>query len=250
LEYKICELALSFQEFLKIIPGIVIFPFSLYFAWKKIGINVAASFSVKSDRITASRISEVVLVNYKDKPITIFAIYAIIENDVYWEVDKFDPPIILKPLESCRIETKPYSELYLGIERYEPGFISDIMKQNKVDIYIATSYKIFKCKRISHPNLLKIPAFKNYRSTTKSTRRFNNIVYNDRAVYAITYVINSEIITAIVDRAGLINGNFNFGFNALPTDCLINEVALKNYLEKTPFGTMVNHFIVAKLKQV
>lgn len=238
-----CELVLSFQEFLKIVPGIVIFPFSFYLAWKKIGIDVAASFTVCSDRITAERISEVVLVNLKDKPIAVFAIYAVIGDDISWEVDKFDPPIILKPLESSLIETKPYSELYLDAEKYEPDFILNA----KIDIYIATSHKILKCKAVSHPNLLRIPLFKNYRSATKSTRCFNNIVYNDRAAYAITYVINSEKITAIVDKFGLITENFSFGFNKLPAECLISEVDLKNYLEKTPFGKMVNYFIVNKL---
>ena len=201
-------MVLSIQEFLKIVPGIVIFPISFYLAWKKLGTKVAASFSVQFNRTTAKRISEVVLVNLKDKPITVFAIYAVLDQDISWEIDRLDPPIILKPLESSRIETHPYSELYLETEKFEPDFVSP-----KIDIYIATSHKMVKCKAIPHPNLLKMSSLKHYRSATKNTRRFNGIVYNDGAAYAITYVINSEVKTAIVDRSGFIGGNFGFAFN-------------------------------------
>jgi hypothetical protein len=239
-----CELVLSIQEFFKLVPGLVIFPLSFYLAWKKLGIKVAASFTVQYQRTTAKRISEVVLVNLKDKPVTVFAIYAVIDQDISWEIDKFDPPIILKPLESSRIETEPYSELYLGADKFEPNFISP----SKIDIFIVTPHKIVKCKTVSHPNLLNIPVFKHYRSATKNTRRFNNIVYNNEAAYAITYVLNSEVITAIVDQSGFIGSNFGFGFNMVPVECMKSKDDLRTCLEQTSFGKMVDRFVVDKLE--
>lgn len=239
-----CELILSIQEFLKIVPGLTIFPLSFYLAWKKLGIKVAGSFTVHYNRTTAKRIGEVVLVNLKDKPITIFAIYAIMDQDISWEIDKFDPPIILKSLESIRIETQPYSELYLGNEKFEPNFLSP----SKIELYIATPRKMIKCETVSHPNLLNIPAFKHYRAAAKNTRRFNNIVYNDGAAYAITYVINSEVITAIVDQSGFIGSNFDFGFNMVPAECMKSKDELKTCLEQTSFGKLVDRFVVDKLE--
>src|ERR1035441_11057296 len=95
-----CDLVFSIQEFLKVVPGLVLFPFSLYFCWKRIGTRVLASAIIAHEIALPPRISSVVLRNLKDKPLAIFAIYAVVNDDVCFEVDHFDPPIIIKPLES------------------------------------------------------------------------------------------------------------------------------------------------------
>ena len=119
-----CELVFSIQEFLKVIPGLVIFPLSFHLAWKKIGSDkVSCSITIRFNKISASRISAVTLSNHKDRPLTIFGIQAVIENDITYTIESFDPPITLKPLETITIKTNPYSSLYMGLEKWNPSFL-------------------------------------------------------------------------------------------------------------------------------
>jgi hypothetical protein len=238
-----CDLIFSLQEFLKIVPGLVIFPFTMYLVWKKLGVKVTASISTRNERTVAPRISDVVLMNLKDKPVTVFAIYAVIDGDISWELDKFDPPIVLKSLESTRIETQPYSELWLDSGNFSPDFI-----KSNIEIFLVLSHKVVRCKMVTHPNLMHIPAFASYRNASKHTKRFNNIVYNEFAAYAITYSLNSEINTAIVDRSGFICCNWNFHFNMFPPEAMNSRENLKRYLDTVEFGKMTKGFTVDVLK--
>lgn len=237
-----CDLVFSVQEFLKIVPGLVLFPFTVYLAWKKVGVNVTASISSRHERAVASRISEVVLINLKDKPITVFGIYAVCNEKIYWEIDRYDPPIVLKSLESTRIETKPYSTLRLGAEKYNPDFLSD-----KIQIVLVTPHKVVKCKMVTHPDLMRIPALASYQNALKHTQQYNDIVYNEFAAYAINYVLDSKIITAIVDCSGFICCNWKFHFNAIPPEALKTEKELRKYLEAVEFEKMTKWFSVEKL---
>ena len=237
-----CDLIFSAQEFLKVVPGLVVFPFTLYLAWKKLGVKVTASITTRHERTVAPRISEVVLMNLKDKPVTVFAIYAVSDDHIYWEIDKFDPPIVLKSLESTRIETRPYSALWLETGDFKPDFLT-----NKIDIFLVLSHKVVKCETVTHPNLMHLPAFSSYRNASKHTKKFNNIVYNECATYAISYSLNSEIITAIVDCSGFISCNWNFPFNMLPPEAMNSKEDLKHYLDALEFGKITKWFAVDTL---
>ena len=235
-----CELVFSIQEFLKVVPGLVIFPLSLYLACKKLGTKVTASITAQLQKTVAPRIGEVVLMNQKDRALTVFAIYAVMDQEIFWEIDKFEPPIVLNPLESTRVETRPYSQLMLGADNFEPEF----MAPYNIDIYIVLSHRVVKCKTVTHPRLLNIPAFQHYRMAIKHTKRFNNIVYNDDAAYAITYVIGSEIKTAIVDSSGFVCCNWNFRFNMIPPEFMGSKEEIQKYLETLQFGNFVKWFVV------
>lgn len=239
----VCDLVFSLQEFLKILPGIVIFPFSLYFVWKKLSNRVTASITTHYQRTIAPRISEVVLANLKDGPLAIFAIYALLDKDIYIELDRFDPPLILKPLETLKIATDPYSQLIIGNDRFEPDFT-----RSKIDIYLVLSDKIIKCIQAGHPNLQSLPVLLNHRYAIKETKKFNNIVYNEFAAYAITYRINAKIETTIVDKAGHIGGDWAFPFNAIPVDVMGSKEDVKQFLEKTIFGKLTDSFSVDALQ--
>ena len=191
-----CHLVFSLQEFLKIVPGLILLPLSLYLGWKKVGTKIVTSISVEHQITLAPRISSIVLINKKDKPLVVFAAYAVINKEVYFRVETFNPPLVVKPLEATQIETEPYSELSIGLTKFEPDFVLS----NKVEIYLALTEGIIKCKMANNPDLNSIPAFKKYRIATKIVNKFNGIVYNDDAAYAILYRIDSHVRTAIVDR--------------------------------------------------
>lgn len=158
-----CSLVFSIQEFLKLVPGLAIFPFSLYFAWKKVGNKVAASISTSHETTLAPRIREVVVRNMKDKPLTVFAIYAVVNEDVYFQVEKFEPPITVKPLESVQIETRPYSRLSIGEGKFEPAF----MPPENIELYLVLARKAVKCKMMSHPDAATFSTFRSIASLRK-----------------------------------------------------------------------------------
>ena len=47
---------------------------TILLSWKKIGNSVSANYKIVSDLLSATRIDHIVLVNYKDKPVPVFAI--------------------------------------------------------------------------------------------------------------------------------------------------------------------------------
>ena len=237
------ELVLSIQEFLKIVPGLVIFPLSFYLAWKKLGTKVVASPTFGFDRTTAYRITHVDLSNLKDRPMAIHSMHAVVNNEISYEIDKFEPPLILKALESLRIETRPYSRLWLGSEKYKPDFVLP----NRIDIYLVLSDRMIKCEPGSHPSLLPFKTLNKYQRANKETERFNNVVYNEHAAYAITYSQQGQVKTAIIDRSGFISQEWNFEFNMIPPVSMKSKDHIKRLLEESPFGKLVKHFTVDDL---
>lgn len=246
LKDDMCELVFSVQEFLKIVPGLVIFPLSFYLAWKKLGTKVVASTTFGFDRTTASRITHVDLSNLKDRPMAIHSIYAVVNDEISYELDKFEPPLILKALESLRIETRPYSRLRLGAEKYEPDFVLP----NRIDIYLVLSDRMIKCERGSHPNFLPIKKLNKYQHATKETVRFNDEVYNEHAAYAITYKQQGQVKTAIVDTSGFIGRWWDFRFNMIPPASMASKDHVKKLLEQIQFDKFVESFAVDDLRRV
>lgn len=220
------ELVFSIQEFLKIVPGIAIFPLSFYLAWKKIGASVSCSITIQLKRTSARRISDVVLTNNKDKPITIFAIQAVIDNDTTFVVEKYDPPFVLKSLETATLNTKPYSTLMVGNSKWEPEF----MVPQKIDIYLVTPTKVVKCKMASHPSLERLSSFSHLAQASKINKTFNGVTYNENAKYAITYKDDSIIKTAIVDVSGFICGDWDYRFNMVPLQFMESQESVREFL--------------------
>jgi len=225
------DLVFSVQELLKLVPGLVLFPFSFYFAYKKIGARVLALLSTTHEMTLAPRISSVALQNLKDRPITIFRIYAVLHDDVRFDVAECDPPVILKALEAVRIDTKPYSQLILNGQKFEPDLVSDLASGN-IAIYLVTDKKVIKCKRIAHPDPTAVRG-KRYRLATQEVTAFNGVVYNEEAAFAIVYCVHgsADVKTAIVDRSGYICRDWRFPFNSVPREQMKTREELTKYLE-------------------
>lgn len=208
------------------VPGVVLGAFSLYFAYQKLGNNVLITYSIVCGVITERRISDITLINKKNKPITIFSIQAIINKHIVVEVERFQPAMVLKPLESVYIKTTPFSCLYLGKDRYNLEYLS----QNKVDIYIITEKAKIKCTDIRSPSLSAYFDFKHYEKVTKRTERYNGKVYNDRVKYAVVYMSNSKEYTAFIEESGFIREDWGFKYNMIPVTHMTSKEKVKEYL--------------------
>jgi hypothetical protein len=240
-----CELVFSIQEFLKIVPGLVIFPLSFYLAWKKLGTNVSVSITSGADRITPVRITRVNLSNFKDRPIAIYSIHAVINKEITYEIDRFEPPLILKALESLSLDTKPYSRLYLGADVYEP----DLLHPSRVDIYLGLADRLIKCKMVDHSSFFPMKKLEAYRKAVKETKKFNGEVYDEHTAFAITYKEDGKKKTAFVHSSGLISRDWDFPFNIIPTSSMTDEEQLKAFLEKSEIGKFIGSFAVSDLRK-
>ena len=238
-----CALIFSLQEFLKLVPGLAILPFSLYLAWKKLGASVSASYSVRHENTVEPRLDTIVLTNHKDKPLTVFSIHAVIANEITYEVEKFDPPIVLKALESVRVETTPYSSLHIGEQSYRP----DIAAFDQVTLYLCVPGRIVRCQEINTPGSMHLASRADYRIASKGTNRFNDCVYNEDARFAVTYKLGSNIATAIVDKGGSIVRGWHFRVNMVPPESMMNAVAVRKYLESKGFDRASDWFAVDSL---
>lgn len=208
------------------IPGVFLAGFSFYFAYQKLGDKVLVSYSIESGRISEERISTLELINEKNKPVSIFSIHAVINEDVVFELQSFEIPLILKPLESLQITTPKYSAAYLDDERYKPDF----MKPNMIDIYLVTHKKKIRCITINPPSINATYDFGNYRKAIKDTRTFNGKVYNERCKYAITYRLDSEEKTAFVEDWGFITDGWGFKYNQVPEKYMSTKEKVYEYL--------------------
>jgi hypothetical protein len=228
----------ALKEFLKIVPGLLLLPFSLYLSWKKFGNEISASFSVSHNRGSASRINDIILNNLKDRPLAIFSIYAVLDKDIAYEVEKFDTPLILKALEAVKIETKPFSGLYFGREEYE----INIEPSTKLQLFLFTDKGVVKCKNINSLSTYSLVWSRNFRCPTKNTKKINNIVYNNTAMYFISYGRENKDYTAIIDKAGFIQGDWNFKYNLIPPEYMISEESVNNYLVLCGFALYTTIF--------
>ncbi len=239
-----CDLYFSIQEFLKIVPGLAIFPFSMYLAWKKLGTSVSASYSVSHENTVEPRLDRIVLTNHKDRPLTVFSIHAVISSEITYEIDKFDPPIVLKALETVRIDTTPYSSLHIGRDAYRPDFTSF----QDMSLYLCVPGRIVRCARLETPGSIQLASRAGYRVAAKHISRFNDRIYNADARYAITYKLGSNIETAIVDKSGFIARGWNFRINKIPIESMVSEESVSKYLESAGFDRASDWYAVDSLK--
>jgi hypothetical protein len=226
----LCDLVFSAQEFLKILPGLAIFPLTFYLGWKKIGYRVTGSVTSTHQRTSAPRISQIVLVNHKDRPIPVCAVQAVIAGKRTFTIEEFDPPLILKALESITIETTPYSSLDFSDGPWKPPFNS-----KELEIFLITSGKTVPVAIENHPTIRKLQTFLPYEHGTKSRFKFNGKVYNKDVAYAIAYKEGTERRTAFVDISGFISEDWDYKFNCLPTEALTSKQAVFECLKQAGF---------------
>lgn len=230
-------------KFITVLPGIILGAFSFYFAYPKIGKKVLVTYSTSMDRISEERISEITLINKKNKPLTVFSIHAVVEKDVVIEVERFKPPLILKPLESVFIQTTPFSSLHIGSDIYNANYIL----HNNIDIYLISDNEKILCQTITPPDISKMFNFRDFKQTIKSTKRFNDIVYNESVKFAITYSMNNQTNTSFIHHSGQICNNWKYRYNMIPNEYMTSVEKVTEYLYLAEFDKFTNGFHVDDL---
>ncbi len=230
-------------EFLKVLPGLVLFPFSIYFFWKKIGYSVSVSYSFSVVGFSAARVSEVNITNHKDKPITIFSVFLITKDKITIPVEQFNPPKVIKNLETIQVETKAFYCYYKGAERYEVS--RDEIYE--ADFFVESSKNI-KCKKMKRASAFGAAMTKGNVHLTTSSLRFNGVVYNDSVLYAISYIIAGVQKTAFVKRDGFITGDWEFQLNKINSN-EVNEVGITAFIKHCGYDKIFQGWQVDELDQ-
>ena len=178
--------------------------FAIYFAIQKFGNKVSAQYTVSMDLYTSEHISNIVLSNKKDKTLNIWSVHALFEKEYQLELDKFDPPLILKPYESVSVSLPKYSSASIGSDVFNPDFMSP-----HLEIYADIGDKLLKCSQHSKKDQLK-----NFKHISKQNTQFNGHIYNDRVSYILSYYYEETLHTAFICR-GLITNEWSFSPNHL-----------------------------------
>ena len=168
---------------------------------------------------------------------------AVIAGRRTFTIEEFDPPIILKALESITIQTKPYSSLEFSDGPWKPPFSS-----KELNIFLITSGKTVKVALESHPSIRKLQTFLPYEHGTKSSFKFNGKVYNKDVAYAIAYKDGTEKRTAFVDVSGFISEDWNYQFNCLPTAALTSKQAVFECLKHAGFTDKFTIYDIVQLQ--
>lgn len=218
-----------FQQFISYIdtnfrPLIVLIStlLALFFYWKKIGNNIVCSFKVSSDRLSSTRIDDLVLTNKKDKPVPIYAIHAVFDKELLLTLCECNPPLILKPYESIAVNTEAYSNLFIGADAYYPEYID-------AEILIESVNGLIKCKsHFYNRNLLN----SDFRRIMKSISKFNGIVHSGNFSYVLIYRFEDKVHTTFIHESGFLENDWSFDYNkiGIPVDFKLDEKIINKFL--------------------
>lgn len=209
--------------------------FTVFFAWRKIGDKINVTYTITSGGSSHTRINSIVFQNKKDKPLSIYKIVAVFDKNYYLAIHKCSPPLILKPYESINVETEEFSHLSVGEDRYFPEFW-------QAEIYIESDDKIIKCNAKPHKTL----AF-NYTEILKTTKKFNNIVYNDYVTYILVYSVNKIDKTAFLYDSGVIKHEWDFYYNRIkPSGEKLEEIDILKFLEQN-YSKIIDSYLLYKM---
>lgn len=166
--------------------------FAVYFACKKIGHKVLAQYSVGGDIFTPVQIKEVVFSNKKDKPVSIYSIYAVFEKDLWIEL-----------VESASFKIEPYSYLSVSSDGFEPDYM-------KARIYIESDDHVIECKSLNRPELIN-----EQKRVSKNKCQFAGFTYNENLSQIILHIMNGKKRCAFIDKSGYIGNEWGFSPNHL-----------------------------------
>jgi hypothetical protein len=212
-------------EFLKVVPGILLFPFSFYFGYKKIGHSVGCKVSIRNSRVLGVYINSIVFQNYKDRPIAITEVFGI-QNNVKFQIEEPKTPILLKGLETIVVKPEEYTKYVCKGERFEV----DMKDIASLQIFVVTPEKTIPCKHIFRPDDELEKYHKGREVAHKITRRFNDVVYGEKSRFAIVHYDGKVSKTTTVDEHGFIDDSDLFGCSHIPVSNL-TPTGIKAYLK-------------------
>ncbi|MEQ3511948.1 hypothetical protein ABMY35_01065 [Pseudoalteromonas sp. BZB3] len=138
------EIIESFDFFIKPFFFLIATSLGIYLSYKKVGLDVKASFSTLAGQGLPMHVTDVTLLNDKDKTVIITRLYLLLETGEKLVLKDFaQSPLFIKPYETEKIFLPPTLKYFeRGIKPQE--FIN-------AQIAISTDKAIYKCRNINAP---------------------------------------------------------------------------------------------------
>ncbi|HHP4996373.1 TPA: hypothetical protein ACSB5N_003094 [Acinetobacter baumannii] len=223
----------TFRPFVIVISTIITIILSL----NKWGNSVIASFTIDHDALTFPRINNIVLANKKDKPVPIFAIYALFDEEILLLLEECNPPLVLEPFGSISLTTKPFSNLSLGSHLYNPEYENAKILLESVD-------SIIVCKNLKRT----LKGNNEYRQIIKHFNRFNGIVHSLNFPYVLVYRLGDEVKTTFIHDSGYFENNWDFPYQMiglLPGQQL-DENLINQFLIDYNYASLFKTYVIYK----
>lgn len=170
------------------------------------------------------RITSISIANLKDKPLIIYRISVLIKKAGYFELEKFDPPLVIKGLEATSITTTPYTSLSL-----QPNPFND--PKVEFEIILTTESSTLKCKAAKSPESLNYKIFKNHRVIGVNRKEFNHKVYSDHDGWALIYIFEGAQRTSFLAKSGFIHSDWPFSINSLHSEDMATPQKIKESID-------------------
>lgn len=183
--------------------------------------NKAVYFATVGASLTSPlRITSISIANLKDKPLIIYRINVLFKNSGYYELEQFNPPLVIKGLEATSITTTPYTSLSL-----QPNPFRDL--KVKFDIILTTESSTVKCKAAKSPEIINYKFFKKHKQLSVTRKKFNEKVYSEHDGWALIYMFQGTQRTSFLAKSGFIHSDWPFGINSLTSEDMNSHETIK-----------------------
>lgn len=216
------------ETFLKIAPGLILLPFSVSLALKKLSHKVEVCYVVNWSIDSGHRISEILINNLKDKPLPVFAITFVLNRDQSIVIKKFDTPVIIKGLESFIYTTEEVTDYYINGEAVSMSFSNF----RNIEIYVTTTSKIVKCKAVAWPKNLTDDFNRQYHTIIAERRTFKGKSVSPNFKYAFEYNFEGRNYSGFVMNSGLIRGDWPYASNIISAEDGESQASVRNILQE------------------
>lgn len=208
--------------------------FAIYFACQKLQVKACVSFSMQSDRLYGTYISQLVISNKRDNIIPIALIKLEVIGSGTFTLVEFSPPLVLKGYESQGVDIPKYSTLYSDVGEIE----LDPFKIPLLHL-ITMSGKEINCEIESH---ITERDFNNI--ITKFVNKFNDIVLTDKMAFIFSYKLEGNEKNLIIDRRGMFYENNPFPFNYIDTTRTQIVEQIKDYITNTGYHEWFDNYML------
>jgi hypothetical protein len=186
--------------------------------------NKAVYFAtIGASSTSPMRIVSLSIANLKDKPLVIYKINVLLKDIGYYELEKFDPPLVIKGLEATSITTTPYTSLAI-----QPNPFNNL--KVKLDIILTTESSTVKCKAAKSPDSLNYKYFKKQKLIGVSRKKFNDKVYSEHDGWGLVYIFQGAQRTSFLAKSGFIHSDWPFSINTLPNESMTDINTIKDSL--------------------
>lgn len=133
----------------------------------------------------------------------------------------------------------------VGAEEYE--WRPPIETAEEVEIYLCSSFKTIKCRPGGGASKIGFAMKRKLTIAVASTRRFNEITYNDNALFAVTYTVRGETTTAFIDNAGF--SDWGILPNMLRQEDIRSADAVRQAIISSGLDRIIGRFFVDDLQE-